>query len=109
VLQDLLSEDSLFRQRPGCAQPCQCVDTIVNRQDEIIPLVCRADNGFHREHQTGVQGGFPKPTESAAWGLGVFHSLSLTGENSSNRELGGRVDLEWRKNEGPRWILTTYE
>jgi hypothetical protein len=53
----------------------------------------------------------PKPTESAARGLGVFHSLRLSfaAENSSDSDLGGRVDLGWVMDNDPWWVLTTYE
>jgi hypothetical protein len=83
VFHDLLGEGTILRQRPSFAQPCQRIDAIVNRQDNIVPFVGCADDGFHCGHQTGIQGGFPKPTKSMAWGLGVFHSLSFAGENSS--------------------------
>ena len=94
MVHNLPGEGTLLFQRPSSAQFRQSIDAIINRQDRVIPLVRRGDDRFHCRYQAGIQGSLPESTESAAWGLGVLHSLPFAGEGSSDRGLGGRADLE---------------
>jgi hypothetical protein len=94
VVQNLLGEGTLLFQRPSLVQSYECIDTIINRENRVVSLGGRGNDCFHCGHQTGVQGNSPKPTESAAGGLGVFHPLSFTGENPSDSDLCGRANLE---------------
>ena len=97
MVRNVFGESTLLLQGPSFVQLGQCIDTVANGEDEVIFLIGRRDNRFHRGHQTGVQGSLSERTEPAAWGLGVFLFLflPLAGEYTSDRGLSVCVDSEW--------------